>query len=425
MAIYSIVCKYVQMRKPKPRLLKAPKGENKWAVERTVDGKRLRRFFPNKRLAEAHCNEIANKTEMLGRKDAAILGEVEQREAVECLKLLIPLGATLTEAVNFFIAENESRLKSKTVSEAVELWLASSRVTERRAVTVADYKSRSKKLVAAWGNQSVASITKIKFSGWMDSLVDTKGAPLKAQTRKNHRTIAHNFFGYCVEKGWHSNNPTEEVSAPKVKGSERDIFTPDQLKAAFNVALSVDKMELLGRPLRKAEQDHLIIWLALGAMQGLRASEIQRLTWKNVKFKLGEIVLGAHETKNGKRRTFPLTDATIAWMKTISKQGGELVPVGFASSKPLRGLRATLQEQHEISWPSNVLRRSFASYHYALKKDANLTSEAMGHDGDPRLLKDRYKSVVDDPALPPLWFATLPAKSGGKVVPFEVKSATG
>jgi integrase len=268
----------------------------------------------------------------------------------------------------------------------------------------------------------VAGLTRAKFSDWFDSLTKASGEEMQPQTLKNYRTVAYTFFEYCIEKDWLGNNPAEKVKAPKVIGLTRDLLHPCYLMHAFDIALRSDSVELLKRPLRQDERDDLIVWLALGSFQGIRASEIQRLTWKNIRLNIGKIVLEAHETKNGKKRSFPLTRAATQWLKSISNREGNLVAPNFASSRALRSLRATLKQRLNIEWPNNVLRRSFASYHLELHNDANLTSMAMGHGGDPRLLYARYADAVDDVSLPIKWFNILPKPVDDKIVKFSLEA---
>jgi integrase len=57
---------------------------------------------------------------------------------------------------------------------------------------------------------------------------------------------------------------------------------------------------------------HLLDFVVLGVMTGMRKGELLPLRWNRIDFPQGSITLEAGDTKNGKKRTIPLNDDAIA-----------------------------------------------------------------------------------------------------------------
>ncbi len=90
----------------------------------------------------------------------------------------------------------------------------------------------------------------------------------------------------------------DEIDFLKVVDKPAGILTPDQL----------------ARLLRVAGAD-MILFVAIGAFTGMRASEIRRLDWRQVNLAEGYIEVFARISKTATRRSVKIQPALRAWLE--------------------------------------------------------------------------------------------------------------
>jgi integrase len=111
--------------------------------------------------------------------------------------------------------------------------------------------------------------------------------------------------------------------------------------------------------------------LAIGAFGGIRSAEIQRLTWADVKWDRGHIVISGRIAKNRARRLVPLADNLKAWLAPWREARGAIVPV----SDPSGAMSDTaIKAGVPGGWRQNGLRHSFISYRVAETGDVARTA---------------------------------------------------
>jgi len=77
-----------------------------------------------------------------------------------------------------------------------------------------------------------------------------------------------------------------------------------------------------------------------------------------------------------------------AWLELAPTKSGSVVPPNYRKLTDAVRLAAGLEE-----WPSNALRRSYASYHLARFQDAAALALEMGH-STTAILSAHYREVV-------------------------------
>src|SRR6202790_16741 len=128
-------------------LVRIPKDETlplqHWAIDGLprLNGKRQRKFFRTKDAAERALASVKVKLRKEGEK-ALLITDTLRIEAVDCFKLLKPYGASLKEAVRFYIAHHDAASKSCTVEVAVDEYLKIQRLKRRSDRHIADLKYR-------------------------------------------------------------------------------------------------------------------------------------------------------------------------------------------------------------------------------------------------------------------------------------------
>ncbi len=140
--------------------------------------------------------------------------------------------------------------------------------------------------------------------------------------------------------------------------------------------------------------------MAITAFAGVRAEEIKRLDWTNVKLEKGHIEVPARVSKTKMRRLVPVTDNLRAWLSGQRQPQGPLCPYRNLSNEYLK-----LAAKAEMKWKRNGLRHSFVSYRVA--DIANIPQVACESGHTVKELQTDYLEVVDKDAARK-WFAILP-----------------
>jgi integrase len=146
----------------------------------------------------------------------------------------------------------------------------------------------------------------------------------------------------------------------------------------------------------------IIPWLALGMFCGIRPEEIEKVTWADVDIKQKHVMIDAAASKVRRRRTVPLNQTALAWLKTCTFGLGDK-PITPEKSTLRRGRRA-LRDATGIEWAQDILRHTAASYLLQLHQDAPRVAHWLGN--SPRILESRYKNIVTPNECKKFWRLT-------------------
>src|SRR4029450_8894076 len=116
-------------------------------------------------------------------------------------------------------------------------------------------------------------------------------------------------FTYAVKRGYAPTNPMVGIAKPTADGKP-EILTVEQT----------------ARLLESASPE-ILPYLAIGAFAGLRASEIERLDWRDVDFEENEIGVSG-ESKAGQRHVDMLPNLR-EWLMPLRKLSGRITPENF------------------------------------------------------------------------------------------------
>jgi integrase/recombinase XerD len=262
---------------------------------------------------------------------------------------------------------------------------------------IRDLKARLGVFAKAFAGRPIYAITDDEIDGWLRSL-DSGAA-----NRNNYRRVVSVAFGFAVKKHYAMKNPVVDVEVANVKLEKPGILTIDEARALLESATP-----------------EFVPVIALGLFAGLRPeAEIWRLDWKNID--LEERVIDVENSKNtASHRFVKVSDNLLAWLKPYAKKSGPLTlhdEPYFRRMRETRERAALLLETQEIpadnlrDWPSDCLRHTFASCHYAAFKNAADTAEQLGHGGNLRMFFRHYRGRVKQPEAHAFW-QILPAASG-------------
>lgn len=302
----------------------------------------------------------------------------------ECEDLLKPFGATLRDAVNFYVEH-----KSKT---AVKQILAADAVAEYLK-RFDDTKCRHYRTACAtlrkFGRHFLKTLDKITVAE-----LDTyfKSISLVGKTRNNHRVYARTFFKWARDYCQYLPEGKMEIEKIKEPYPEKkvrpNLFTPEEMEKLLNC---VDKK--------------FMPYLAIGAFAGVRSAEICRLNWEDIRIDQKRIVLNPDVTKTHSGRLVVMPDNLIAWLNSYTgEKKGPISPhVGDQICKfPIEWAKAA-----GITWKKNALRKGYISARMA-STDASAAVVAEQCGNSPEMIKSNYWMLVL-PDYAEAWFGIYPA----------------
>jgi integrase len=124
------------------------------------------------------------------------------------------------------------------------------------------------------------------------------------------------------------------------------------------------------------------------------------LDWHHIDFETG--LIDIDRSKNtGSHRYVTIQPNLKAWLEPYAQKTGAICSVDYygrlrqARSRAIETLlKAGKSAENLQTWPADVLRHSYASYHAAAFNDSRLTSAQMGHSGDLQIFNRHYRNRV-------------------------------
>ena len=291
-----------------------------------------------------------------------------------CHDQLAPYGKTIADATAFYREHLENIKRSCTVDELVAGFLQNKEHDGKRPHYLRDLRSRLGRFRRDFGSCIVATVTANQCDDWL------RAFPLSAQSRNNYRRVLSTFFAYAVARRFCPDNPIVNTSKAKVMAKPVEVLTPEQTR----------------RLLQSADAD-ILACFAIGAFAGLRAAEISRLDWKEIKLDRGFIEVTASSSKTASRRLVTIQPNLKTWLLPFVRESGPVEPPNARKKFDAARIRANISE-----WPINALRHSFASYHLAKFQDAAALALQLGHTTTGMLFA-HYREVVTPEAAMAYW----------------------
>ena len=183
------------------------------------------------------------------------------------------------------------------------------------------------------------------------------------------------LFNYGIARGYCLANPIKQTAKAK---------EVDRPPGILSVAQSANLLAHAGPEILPA--------IALGLFAGLRPeSETWKLRWEDIDFESRLIDVAAERTKTAQRRFVKMADNLVAWLLPFRKDAGAVCPAtGDAYFTRLTQAR---DGAGILDWPSDALRHTYASMHFAAFRNAGETSEQLGH-SDLKMLFRHYRERV-------------------------------
>lgn len=360
----------------------------KWRVDWVEGGKYKRKGFKTKVAAEEWKENREAELREHGVQ-AANLTAAERAAVVELRPALEAVGLGVREALSIAIEQRRREQSSCTVAELVERVISARERAGQSANHIRDLRSKLGRFQESFAARSVATITADEIGTWIHGL---GLAPASVNSYRRILVVAFNdaISGGFIEEG---RNPAVKVKQSKVVESEVGILTPKQAET------------LLG-----AADAEILPAIAIGLFCGLRAAELQRVDWEEVRLDLGHVRVKASKAKSARNRIVPIPENLRAWITPHVKTSGPVWPAngrklfeearlaaGFGSPKEVaKSVKANGKSPEKkvlLEWPDNALRHSYATYHLAHHKNAAELALHMGHTSTA-LIFAHYREVV-------------------------------
>jgi integrase len=355
------------------RVKKYKWASRRYVVEGRENGKRSRKFFDTKAQAAAFADLKNIEVHNHGVEHAEFDSRLRDM-AQSCADQLKPFGRTLQDATMHFIAHLQAIEKSCTVAALMDEVIAK-KTTECRHGRPAsgdylvDLNVRLGRFKKQFGNRMAATITSEEIDDWLSGLKDERtGQNLSRLSRSNYARALGVAFAYAQKRRYSTGNPVKEIDKPK-GDIKPGILTIEQIVRLLDAA-----------------SPEILPYFAIGAFAGLRASEIERLDWRDIDFEENEIAVNS-ESKTGERHVDMLPNLR-EWLLPLRKHSGKITPTNF------RRYFDEARETAGVTWPTNSLRHSFASHHLKHFGNDAQTKLQMGHWRDSTTLFAHYRRAV-------------------------------
>jgi integrase len=366
-----------------------------WCVTWPKIGKgRNRQFFKEKEEAETVLKQKLIEQENYGIAGVSF-NERHRAEYLECAEALQPFGASIRDAVIFFIPHLQAMKRSCTASQLVDEFLKVKEADGASTRYLGDLRSRLNQFSEIFNGKSIAEITSREVDEWLRSLSDKDtGKRLSPITRNNFRRVLIVAFNFARDRRYCLENPAAKAAKAKVIEGIVGILTVDET----------------ARLLEKAPAD-VIPFVAIGAFAGLRRAELKQLDWKEVDLQSGLIEVIASKAKSERRRFVRIQPNLAKWLQPHARLSGDVTSAKYRQLLDSARKAAKIEE-----WPHNALRHSFASYHLARFNDAAALALELGHTS-AHLVFQHYRQLVRPKEAERYW-NIMPATPGKKVIQF-------
>lgn len=367
-------------------------GVRSWLVSGTFQGKRVQIQRLDKSEAEKIALEHNLKIIESSKVNRPVVTSLSHERVVDAERAaaILPGWATLTEAAQFFAAHYRPVLPRKW-SDVLVSYLARLRSEAKNAaVTVDTLEWILNAFARDWEIETTDQITRETVKGWVFA------EKIGSRTQRDRYDHMNRLCKWLLTEKAIFANPLENVPRPKVTTEPPTILTVPQIQRLLDCAW-ID-------PAGPA----LLPYFALCVLGGARPLEVRRAEEGHFFLDDGHPIFEVWRSKtpwHTLELTYAAADAPKPKKKAEHGAGGPLLPLlrefrnrGFNIVGWRKGItvrwpkkqfdRVRLAAGVFDCWDNDIMRHSFASYHYALHHDirwleANLSTSE-------RVLFDHY-----------------------------------
>lgn len=353
-----------------------------WKLDGYFGGRRVRRFFRSQAEAAAELKRLTTERGETG----PMADRLSPRERIVLAELrdeVSRAGGTMEEAVAFWLAH------AAPPSRPLRLW-----DLLEEAIEAKEGEGKSDRYLTQL-RSSVGQLCRWKGLGerWAHEVTGdavrewAEGNGWAGKTRRNYLIDVRTILEHGKRVGAVRRNATDGIPLPAGEAEgEVPVLSPMMVARLIVRCLPGRRGRFKGR-----EYDDLLPYVVLGCFAGLRPErELGLLTWDRIDLEEGVVIVDGRNAKSRSRRVVDLSSNAVALLKRCEGREGKVCP------KNLRKRWERLREECGLleTWEPDVMRHSFASYHYARDQDEARLKAQMGHSRDSETLWKHYRRRV-------------------------------
>jgi len=284
---------------------------------------------------------------------------------------------SLENAVRFYLSHNSPSNGDKSVAELVAHFLSAKKEDGVSEAYYRDLQKRTRTFVE-YVKVPAAGLTSDLIAGYFKNL------GFADVNHNNQLRVMRVLLNFAKAQGYLSDGIEylKSVSQRRIKKGAYPIYQPEEFEA-----------------LLKGAEHEMLAPLVLLGFCGVRPAEMRRLQWKDIRFSTRTLVLDALISKTASRRTVPICEAALAWLRPHKCSHGQIWSnTDNRWSKSLH----RLHQRVKVYQQPNALRHSYISYRLTLTGDVNRTALESGNSA--AIIHSHYHALVEDPRLASQWF---------------------
>lgn len=383
------------------------KRKKKWKLDGVFGGRRVRLFFLTEGEALAERKRLTGERVEAGPV-ADRLTPAERISFAELRDRLDEYGATMEDAVKFFFDHAVATGEPMRMRELLDSALVA-KGREGKSERYLNSLSSSAGQFCAWGGNGFRWAHEVRAE---DVLSWVEGNGWASATRRTYLIDLKTVFEFGIKAGALRLNPLAGIDLPSA--GESDVVVMSPMDAGRLVARCLAS----GRGVFEHEAfGSMLPYVVLGIFCGIRPEEeLGTLRLGDIHLDEGAVVVSAAVAKSRKRRVVDLSPNAVAllrlgiplleahWMERGARPAERddfkicapnfkrrwerlRVACGFVLGKQCPG-------EDVRWWKSDIMRHSYASYHYAEHQNENLLKAQMGHQSNSSVLFQNYRLRV-------------------------------
>lgn len=378
------------MAKP-PKFIPKRTPEGRWRLSvpacYSETGKRQQRFFKTHREAMEAADHLRDQARTFGTQSRAIRPGLAE-EAVMAEALLKPLGVSLMDAVQNYVARFAEKMASRPLGEALEEFHQAHDHWSPSYTTA--HHSRGRKLKESFGDRELSTITGAELN---EHLKETTGGPDAWNLAVR---LIKSFWRWSAKppREWCQTDAVDHLETKRTDSGEIGVLTAKEVQRLFTVT-----------------EEHFpeaVPALAISIFTGMRQAELSRLQPDDITPE--GITVPAASAKTKRRRFINMPPGLAAWFKAYPIGETVIPPNWNRKQKAIRRLAGwrvwsdlVPQIDKELDpaapdnlppWPENAIRHTNASVLLATGATIETLGFEFGHTGGSEMLRRHYAGVM-------------------------------
>lgn len=339
-------------------------GNQRWILDWEIAGKRKRRFFADRSVAEeARDNLLADG--IVSAEEFQAISESDRSNLSDLYRRARQAGVDLSRVLDAAIQNPKRVSTSKSLSEILDECLAAKRAANLNDKYVTHLKWIVSQFIRGREAMRIGEISTEDLETWANTKSWTP------QTRATVFSRLSAFFAFAVQRKYLGESPADGLHRVRIRRRPPRILSAAQANEFIRNAPKA-----------------LIGYIAVAMFLGARPEETEKLRWDQIDLDRGRLWINEVQTKTGQRRIVDIPPNVVEWLRLAPRFKGKLC----RSHSSIRRDRKRLCARLNLQWESDLLRHTAASMMLAWYEDAPKVALQLGH--SVKVLMTVYRELV-------------------------------